>query len=187
MKGHIHSTHRDFPELRSDLLCSCWKYFLLKYNWFIMFCQFLLYSKVTQSYIYTHFLILSSIMLYHKWLDVVPCAIHRDLTAFHSKCNSLHLLTTKSQSILLSPPPTWHPRVWKYFNVFLIWPPLPQLHLSTTPSSSLTSSHRLPNSTYSPKTPSAFNMQSSLFPALLPTLPTITGSIPDPLPGPPFI
>ena len=28
--------------------------FFLKYSWFIIFCQFLLYSKVTQSYIYIH-------------------------------------------------------------------------------------------------------------------------------------
>ena len=28
--------------------------FLLQYSWFIMFCQFLLYSKVTQSYKYIH-------------------------------------------------------------------------------------------------------------------------------------
>ena len=31
------------------------KFFLLKYSWFTMLCQFLLYSKVTQSHIYTHF------------------------------------------------------------------------------------------------------------------------------------
>ena len=28
--------------------------FLLKYSWFTMFCQFMLHSKVIQSYIYTH-------------------------------------------------------------------------------------------------------------------------------------
>ena len=83
-----------------------------------LFCQFLLYSKVTQSYIYiciyaymhiyiyaytfthiyihiyiyihtTHtyiytflFLTLSSIMFYHKWLDIVPSATQQDLIAY---------------------------------------------------------------------------------------------------------
>ena len=44
-----------------------------------MFCQFLLYSKVTQLYIYIHsfFFALSSIMFHHKWLDKIPCAIHQ--------------------------------------------------------------------------------------------------------------
>ena len=45
-----------------------------------MFCQLLLYSKVTQSYI--HFLTLSSIMFHHKWLDIVPCAVQQDLIAY---------------------------------------------------------------------------------------------------------
>ena len=44
--------------------------------------QFLLYSKVTQSYIYIPFLILSSIMVYLKRLDTVLCAVQKDLTAY---------------------------------------------------------------------------------------------------------
>ena len=52
--------------------------------------SFLLYSKVTQSqicmcvcvYIYILFLTLSSIMLHHKQLDIVPCAIQQDLIAY---------------------------------------------------------------------------------------------------------
>ena len=55
-----------------------------------MVYQFLLYSKVTQSYIHTHthiyiyilFLTLSSIMFHYKWLDIVPCAIQQDLIAY---------------------------------------------------------------------------------------------------------
>ena len=49
-----------------------------------MLCQFLLYSKVTQLYIYIYLLFLtsSSTMLHHKWLDVVPYAIQQDLTAY---------------------------------------------------------------------------------------------------------
>ena len=62
----------------------------------LVFCQFLLHSKVTQShvyiYIYTHsfshsilhilFLILSLIMLHHKRLDIVSYAIQQDLIAY---------------------------------------------------------------------------------------------------------
>ena len=56
-----------------------------------MFCQFLLYSKVTQfyiyvcmyiNYIYSFFLILSSIMFQHKWLDIVSCAIQQEFIAY---------------------------------------------------------------------------------------------------------
>ena len=38
-------------------------------------CQFLLDSEVTQSYIHTFLFISSSIMVYPKRLEIVPCAI----------------------------------------------------------------------------------------------------------------
>ena len=59
------------------------------------FVNFLLYSKVTQSHVHVHilFLMLSSIMLRHKWLDIVPRAIQRISLLFHSKGSNLHLLT----------------------------------------------------------------------------------------------
>ena len=41
-------------------------FIFLKYSWFTMLCQFLLYSKVTRSYLYILFLILPSIMFYPK-------------------------------------------------------------------------------------------------------------------------
>ena len=46
--------------------------------------QFLQYSKVTQSYIYTYilYLTLSSIMFHHKLLDIVPRALQQDLFAY---------------------------------------------------------------------------------------------------------
>ena len=55
-------------------------FYFVCYTWFTMLCQFLLYSKVTLSYIYVHilFLTLSSIMFHHKWLDLVPCATQQD-------------------------------------------------------------------------------------------------------------
>ena len=56
--------------------------FLLEYNWFTVLCQFLLYNRVTQSYIYILLLILSSIMAHPKRLDTVPCAAQYDLIAY---------------------------------------------------------------------------------------------------------
>ena len=51
------------------------------FSWFTMFCLFLLYSKVTQLFIYIHsfFFTVSSIMFHHKPLDIVPCAVQRDV------------------------------------------------------------------------------------------------------------
>ena len=39
-----------------------------------MMCEFLLYSKVTHFYRYIFFSIFFSIMVYHKILNIVPCA-----------------------------------------------------------------------------------------------------------------
>ena len=54
------------------------------YSCFTMLCQYLLYNEVIQSHIYTHmpFLILSSIMIYPKRLDIFPCAVQKDLIAY---------------------------------------------------------------------------------------------------------
>ena len=47
------------------------------------FVNFLLYSKVAQSHIHIYILslTLSSKMLHHKWLDIVPSAIHQNFIA----------------------------------------------------------------------------------------------------------
>ena len=67
--------------------------------------QFLLYSKVAQlSYIHMPFLILSSIMVYPKRLNVVSVLYKRTSLLSHS--NSSHLLTPNSPSIPL-PPLSW--------------------------------------------------------------------------------
>ena len=53
------------------------KFFILNCSCFTMLCLSLLYSKVTQLYIYTlFFLIFFSIMVYHRILNIVLCAIH---------------------------------------------------------------------------------------------------------------
>ena len=53
-------------------------FYFFHYSWLTVLCQFLLYGKVTQSYIYidSFFFPLSSIMFHHKWLHIVPCAIY---------------------------------------------------------------------------------------------------------------
>ena len=44
--------------------------------------NFLLYNKVTQLYIHVYILFSHIIMLHHKWLDIVPSAIEKDLIAY---------------------------------------------------------------------------------------------------------
>ena len=50
-----------------------------------MFSHFLLYSKVTQSYIQIHSLQLFSIMVYLKRLDIYPFVTQKDLIAYPLK------------------------------------------------------------------------------------------------------
>ena len=64
-----------------------------------MFCQYLMYNKLTQSYIHIYIHIyththLSHIILYHvmvpyKWLDIVLCAIQQDLIAYPHRIYTL--------------------------------------------------------------------------------------------------
>ena len=88
-------------------------YYLLEYSWFTVLCQSLLYSKVTQlcTYIHSFFKIFFSIMVYRRILNIVPCAIQKDLVSYHSIYNSLYLLAPNSQSNPPPPPPLWQPRV----------------------------------------------------------------------------
>ena len=57
--------------------CVFFLSFKKNYSQFTMLCQFMLYSNVSQSYMYMYilFLILSSIRFYHKQLDIVFCAV----------------------------------------------------------------------------------------------------------------
>jgi len=67
------------PSAKSGkVLCCFFFFFSFNYSWFIMLFQFLLYSKVTHSYIHIYtffFLNYFSIMIYSKRTDIVPCAI----------------------------------------------------------------------------------------------------------------
>ena len=66
--------------------------------------NFLLYSRVTQSYVHRHILFSHIIMLHHKCLNIVPSRIS---LLIHYKGNSLHLLMPNSQSIPLPPLLPW--------------------------------------------------------------------------------
>ena len=76
------------------------KYIYIYCNWFTMFCQFLLCSKVTQLYIYIPFF--SS--HYPPWCSITSDQIEfsvlysRISLVIHSKCNTLHLPSPNSHS-----------------------------------------------------------------------------------------
>ena len=59
------------------LLC-----FLLKYNVFTILCDFLLYIKVTQLHMYIFFFIFLFIMVCHRLLNIVPCALQQELVVY---------------------------------------------------------------------------------------------------------
>ena len=99
-------------------------FFLFFFKDFYYFLLYLIYnvlsfSAVWQSdpviYIFFH------IILHHVPSQVIrysPLLYSRISLLIHSKCNSLHLLTPNSQSILLPPPSPWQP---------LVCPPCPWL------------------------------------------------------------
>ena len=76
------------------------------YSWFIVFCQF---STVQQGDPVTHIGIHSFFSHYHAPSQVARHISQSYTTGshcfIHSKCNSLHLLTPNSQSLLLPPRP----------------------------------------------------------------------------------
>ena len=77
-------------------------YFLLKYSWFTVLCQYLLCSRVTQLYPYRHSFAYSFPLWFTTgyWVQF-PVLYSRTLLFIHSKCNRLHLPTPNSQSIPL--------------------------------------------------------------------------------------
>ena len=80
--------------------------FLLKYSWFTMLDQFLLYSKVTKSYRMYTFLFLDylpSCSIWRYWMQF-PVLYSRTSLLICSKCNHLHLLSPQSPSILFPLP-----------------------------------------------------------------------------------
>ena len=116
------------------LLCF-YDFYFFHYSWLTVFCQFLLYSKVTQSYI--HICSFSYITLHH-----VPSQVTRYSSLCYTagshclsfpKCNNLHLLTSNSLSIQLSPSPPWH----VYFQIMVFSGYVPQSGIAESYGSSI--------------------------------------------------
>ena len=84
-------------------LFFCFSFILFYYSWFTVLHQFMLYSIVTQSYIYIHCFFsycLPSLPIPRDWTQF-PVLYSRTSLPIHSKCNSLHLPTPNSPSIPL--------------------------------------------------------------------------------------
>ena len=91
--------------------------FFKNHSWFTVFCQFLLYGKVTQLYIcvciyvymyinthlYVYILLLTvfSIVSHQKWLDIVPCAMQQDLIAYQFQTQ----FSSTNPKLSVHPPP----------------------------------------------------------------------------------
>ena len=89
--------------------------FLKKIYWYIVDLQYCInfcYTAWWFSYIYIFFFIFFSIMVSHRILNIVPCAISRTLLFIHSIRNSLHLRIQSSKSFPPQPPPPpWQPQI----------------------------------------------------------------------------
>ena len=90
---------------KSFFICPLQSGFKNYYNWFTMFCQFLLQSKVTQLS-HSSF---SHIILHHvpSQVETAPWLHGRIPLLIRSKCNGFHLLTPDSQSISFPASSPW--------------------------------------------------------------------------------
>ena len=84
----FYTTEISFYVIMYYLPTTLFVYVLLKYSWITMFCYY--DCKVTQLYIcvcvyiyiYTFFFIFFSIIVYHRILNIVPCAIQQDFVVY---------------------------------------------------------------------------------------------------------
>ena len=86
-------------------------YFLNLFYWSIVdlqcYINFCCTAKwLSYTYLYTFFFIFLSMMVYHRILNIVPCATQQNLVVHPALYDSLHLLTWNSQSL----PPPWQPQ-----------------------------------------------------------------------------
>ena len=84
-------------------------YFILEYSWLTMLCQFHVYSKVIQLYIYMYLFFFKyfSQFFFHfntEYWAVFPVLYSRSLLVIYFKYSSVYMSISNSQSI---PPP--HP------------------------------------------------------------------------------
>ena len=93
---------------------SLFIYLFFYYSCFTLFCQFLLYSKMTQSCIYTHTHSFSYTIFHHGLSQMIGYSSsiqYSRILFIHSKCNSLHLPTPNSSSNPLLPLSPLQPQV----------------------------------------------------------------------------
>ena len=112
--SHIIFNHVPSQVIGHSSLCSTADhiaypfFFKFYYSWFILFCQFLMYRKGTQSYIYTHSL--SHIIFHHVLSQMIghSCLCYTAGPHCLYIINvSLPLLTPNPQSIPLLPNLPW--------------------------------------------------------------------------------
>ena len=98
-----------------DLLFSFKKIFLLEYSCFTMLCQFLLYSKVNQLYVYVYplFFGFPSHLGHHRALSRVPCAIQQVLISylFYTQYQQCRYVNPSLPIHPTTPLPPWYPYV----------------------------------------------------------------------------
>ena len=77
------------------------------YNWFTTLWSFLLYSKVIQLCQYTYiFFIFFSITVYHRILNIAPCAIQQDLVVYSSCILWIYIFASANPKLPIHPSST---------------------------------------------------------------------------------
>ena len=94
---------------RAVIKCFSFLKFLLACSCFTMLCQFLLYSKVNQPYVYMYllFFILPSLLDHHRVLSRVPCAMQQALTSYLLYTQQCIYVNT---NLPIHPTPTFPPQ-----------------------------------------------------------------------------
>ena len=86
-------------------------FFLINFycSWFIMLCQFLLYSKVNQLYIYIYplFLRFFSLIEHYRILSRVPCVVQQSSLVICIRYSGVYMSAPISQFIPPLPFPPW--------------------------------------------------------------------------------
>ena len=115
----------DKPDRKRQILYEIiytWNLFLLKYSWFTVLCQFLLYSILTQSYICTHYFsnsIFHCVLSQEIGYSSLSCILRPHCLSILNVVVCIYQLQNPSPSHSLCPPP-WHPQVcspclWVFF------------------------------------------------------------------------
>ena len=95
-----------------DFCCTA----VIQFHIYRMICMYIFYICIYEYiHAYIFFFILYAIMVCYRLWNTIPCAMQQDLV-IHSLYNSLHLLTSDSQS---TPPPPFFPLATT--GLFSLW------------------------------------------------------------------